>query len=113
MTQPPNSILPIGGSSRSSVAALPTARQRLLEAAKYDLNFANMGLLEGFKKRLLLFRQELQQPDQLSPWLAIAAFTATLIYSYWPGLLNAQSSWSNPQYSHGWIIPLFSIALLF
>ncbi|PHY01895.1 MAG: exosortase [Planctomycetaceae bacterium] len=113
MTQPPTSILPIGGSSRSSVAALPTARQRLLEAAKYDLNFANMGLLEGFKKRLLLFRQELQQPDQLSPWLAIAAFTATLTYSYWPGLLNAQSSWSNPQYSHGWIIPLFSIALLF
>lgn len=45
--------------------------------------------------------------------MTIAGLTALLVYSYWPGLLNAQSSWNNPQYSHGWIVPLFSAALLF
>jgi exosortase len=43
----------------------------------------------------------------------IAALAGMLAYSYWPGLLNAQASWSNPQYSHGWIVPLFSAGLLF
>ena len=71
------------------------------------------GLLEGTKRRLGEFREELGRPEGRSAWLSIAALTALLVYSYWPGLLNAQSSWSNPQYSHGWIVPLFSAALLF
>jgi len=71
------------------------------------------GLLEGFKRRFLEFREELRQPDQRGPWLAIAGLIGMLVYSYWPGLLNAQSSWSNPQYSHGWIVPLFAAGLLF
>ncbi len=59
------------------------------------------------------FAQEMQSPDQRTPWIVIASLVSMLIYSYWPGLLNAQSSWNNPQYSHGWIVPLFSLALLF
>jgi exosortase len=35
------------------------------------------------------------------------------MYSYWPGLLNASSSWDDAQYSHGWIVPLFATAILF
>ena len=71
------------------------------------------GLIEGTKRRLGEFSAELARPEGRSVWTAILLLTALLIYSYWPGLLNAQSSWSNPQYSHGWIVPLFSVALLF
>jgi exosortase len=71
------------------------------------------GLIEGTKRRLGEFLADLRRPEAASAWIAIAVLTVLLIYSYWPGLLNAQSSWSNPQYSHGWIVPLFSAALLF
>jgi len=71
------------------------------------------GLIEGTKRRLGEFLADLRRPEAASAWMAIAVLTVLLIYSYWPGLLNAQSSWSNPQYSHGWIVPLFSAALLF
>lgn len=73
----------------------------------------DMGLLDGCRNRLMRFAQEMQSPDQRTPWIVIASLVSMLIYSYWPGLLNAQSSWNNPQYSHGWIVPLFSLALLF
>jgi exosortase len=71
------------------------------------------GLVEGFRRRLVDFGRELRQADQRGPWIVIAFLTVLLIYSYWPGLLNAQASWSNPQYSHGWIVPIFSTLLLF
>jgi len=71
------------------------------------------GLVEGVRRRLVEFAGELQQAEGRNAWLAIAVLTLLLLYSYWPGLLNAQSSWSNPQYSHGWIVPLFSACLLF
>ena len=71
------------------------------------------GLIEGTKRRLGEFARELARPEGRGAWTAIAVLTGLLIYSYWPGLLNAQSSWSNPQYSHGWIVPLFTVALLF
>jgi exosortase len=71
------------------------------------------GLIEGTKRRLGECAAEFARPEGRSAWMAILLLTGLLIYSYWPGLLNAQSSWSNPQYSHGWIVPLFSVALLF
>ncbi|NBT12756.1 MAG: exosortase/archaeosortase family protein [Planctomycetia bacterium] len=71
------------------------------------------GLVEGVKRRMAEFRVEWSRPEGRNAWLAIAGLTGLLVYSYWPGLLNAQSSWSNPQYSHGWIVPLFSAGLLF
>jgi len=71
------------------------------------------GLIEGFRRRLVDFLGELQQPEGRNVWISIAALTFLLVYSYWPGLLNAQASRSNPQYSHGWIEPLFSACVLF
>jgi exosortase len=71
------------------------------------------GLIEGTKRRLGEFRAELGRSEGASVWSAIAVLIGLLMYSYWPGLLNAQASWSNPQYSHGWIVPLFALALLF
>lgn len=71
------------------------------------------GLLEIARVKFREWLHDLQQPDQRLPWITILSLTAMLAYSYWPGLLNAQASWSNPQYSHGWIVPLFSLGLLF
>ena len=51
--------------------------------------------------------------EQRTPWMVIASLTGMLVYSYWPGLLNARSSWDNPQYSHGWIVPICAAALVF
>ena len=76
-------------------------------------SYEDEGLWEGTLRRLSAFRRDLGRPEDRGAWIAIAGLTAMLIYSYWPGLLNAQASWSNPQYSHGWIVPLFSAGLLF
>lgn len=46
------------------------------------------------------------------PWLAIALLTGLLLWSYWPGLLVAAGTWSTPQYSHGWLVPLFAAAVV-
>ena len=69
--------------------------------------------LVGCRRRAAEFAADMRVPEQRLAWLVIGILTALLIYSYWPGLLNAQSSWNNPQYSHGWIVPLFAAGLLF
>jgi len=71
------------------------------------------GFVAGCRRRAAEFARDLRDPRQRLGWLMIGALSALLLYSYWPGLLNAQSSWDNPQYSHGWIVPLFAIGLLF
>ena len=70
-------------------------------------------LLEGFWRRLREWQAALRRPEELVAWLTIVGLTAGLVYSYWPGLMNARSSWNNPQYSHGWLVPLCSLALIF
>lgn len=71
------------------------------------------GLVSAFMGRLRQFLHDLRRPEEATAWTAIAVLTVLLVYSYWPGLLNARSSWDNPQYSHGWIVPLFTLGLLF
>lgn len=71
------------------------------------------GLITAFMGRLRQFLNALRRPEEATAWTAIAVLTGFLVYSYWPGLLNARSSWDNPQYSHGWIVPLFTLGLLF
>ncbi len=56
---------------------------------------------------------DLQKPQESMVWATIGVLSALLMYSYWPGLLNARSSWDNPQYQHGWIVPVINLALLF
>ena len=70
-------------------------------------------LVDGIRRRLGEWATDLRDADQRTPWAVIALLTGLLVYSYWPGLLNARSSWDNPQYSHGWIVPLCTAALLF
>lgn len=71
------------------------------------------GLVSAFMGRLRQFLHDLRRPEEATAWTGIAVLTGLLVYSYWPGLLNARSSWDNPQYSHGWIVPLFTIGMLF
>ena len=65
------------------------------------------------KRKWSEFRFDMRDPFQRTTMITIAIFTGLLIYSYLPGLTNAYIAWANPQYAHGWIVPLFSAALLF
>ncbi|MEX0668941.1 MAG: exosortase/archaeosortase family protein [Pirellulales bacterium] len=71
------------------------------------------GLLEGSLRRARAFAADMQSPDQRMPWIVATVLSGLLIYSYWPGLMNARSSWDNPQYQHGWIVPVFAVLMLF
>lgn len=91
----------------SAVARSPASTAAALPAPVEE------SLLAGVLRRLGDLAADLRRFDQAVPLLAVALLTGMLIYSYWPGLLNAKSSWSNPQYSHGWIVPLCALALMF
>jgi exosortase len=65
------------------------------------------------KRKWSEFRGDMRDPFQRTTMITIAIFTGLLVYSYLPGLTNAYIAWANPQYAHGWIVPLFSAALLF
>ena len=86
----------------------PPARRAL------ERTFSDDGSLwESVQLRLRALGEDLRQPDQRQPLVLIATLTVMLMVSYWPGLLGARASWNNPQYSHGWLVPLFSVAMLF
>lgn len=68
---------------------------------------------ESFRDRWRALLEDVQDPAQGPPLWTFAALLACLLYSYWPGLQRAAEAWNDPQYSHGWIVPLFSIATLF
>jgi exosortase len=70
-------------------------------------------LWESIRLRCRALAEDLAIPEQRWPLMLVAALTALLMFSYWPGLLSAKAAWNNPQYSHGWIVPLFSVAILF
>jgi exosortase len=70
-------------------------------------------LLDGCRRRLREWVAELREPQPRAAWITIGILALLLTYSYWPGLVNASASWSNPQYSHGGLVPLCSLALLF
>lgn len=63
--------------------------------------------------RCRALKDDLGVPEQWEPLAVAAALSAALLYSYWPGLVHASTAWNNAQYSHGWIVPLFTLAILF
>ena len=71
------------------------------------------GLVEGALRRARAFAADMRVPDQRLPWIVVAVLTAMLFYSYWPSLSQLPSFWDNPQYQHGWIVPVFTVLLLF
>ncbi len=46
------------------------------------------------------------------PWIVLGVLSLVLVYGYWNSLTEAAAYWAGPQYSHGWLIPLFTIVLL-
>lgn len=69
--------------------------------------------LPQLKRKWSEFLVDMRDPFQRTTMITVGFFTALLVYSYLPGLTNAYIAWANPQYAHGWIVPLFSAALLF
>ena len=102
-------LLPGGLGERRSAAASPAVAARMHTFPSVD----DVGLMAAAKLRGAAFLEDLREPAERSSWILIAAFTGLLIYSYWPGLMNAASSWDDAQYSHGWLVPLFGAAMLF
>ena len=46
-------------------------------------------------------------------WVVLGALTAGLLWSYWTTLGKLAARWAgDPQYSHGYLVPLFAAALL-
>lgn len=74
---------------------------------------ADEGLLDGTLRRAKAFAADLRDPVQGIPWIVIGALSALLLYSYWVSLAQLPSFWDNPQYQHGWIVPVFTVLLLF
>jgi len=73
----------------------------------------DVSLWDAVRLRLLALRDDLSDPEQRQPLVLVAVLTALLMFSYWPGFLNARAAWTSPQYSHGWLVPLFAVAMLF
>ncbi len=71
------------------------------------------GIVDGALRRAKAFAADMASPEQSMPWIVIAALTALLMFSYWPSLAQLPSFWDNPQYQHGWIVPVFTVLLLF
>ncbi len=50
-------------------------------------------------------------------WSALAALlpipTACLVWAFWPTFFDLIQAWNgNPQYSHGYLVPVFAVVLL-
>jgi exosortase len=104
----PSPILPLGpGKEPSPPEATPAVPSPTARAVPAD-----EGLVSGLLRRLREFATDLRSPDEAVTWTILAVLTAGLIYSYWPSLTNLPSTWSNPQYQHGWIVPVLTVVLL-
>jgi exosortase len=103
----PTPILPIGPRQGAQPTPSPGAPPVPVRPAPVD-----EGLFEGLRRRLAEFASDLKNPREAVAWGTILFLTCLLIYSYWPGMLNVRSSWSNPQYQHGWVVPVINLLLL-
>jgi exosortase len=52
--------------------------------------------------------------DQVIPWVTLSAMMVVLILVYGNSLdyRGAMKFWDNPKYSHGWLVPIFTLILL-
>ena len=50
--------------------------------------------------------------QQIETWAIFGALLLVLVWAYWNTLADAARSWDNPKYSHGYLVPLFTAALI-
>ena len=48
----------------------------------------------------------------LVPLATLSVLLVVLLWAYWNSLLTAARYWDNPKYSHGYMVPLFTLVLL-
>jgi exosortase len=101
MAKAVHSIVPAAAPDRPVPAAAPVP-------VDVDESF-----LVGCRRRAAAWAAELSRRETALPWAAIGALIVLLMYSYWPSLANLPSFWQNPQYQHGWIVPVLTGCLLF
>ncbi len=51
-------------------------------------------------------------PEQRGPLLALLGLTVLLVLAYWDMFALTSAAWSSDLYSHGWIVPVFALGLL-
>jgi exosortase len=51
-------------------------------------------------------------PSQRVPLITLAVLTVLLVAAYWDMFTLTSASWEDPLYSHGYIVPLFSLGLM-
>lgn len=51
-------------------------------------------------------------PSQRNPLIVIVSLTLLLVAAYWDTLRLVSSAWSEPLYSHGYIVPIFALVLM-
>jgi exosortase len=91
----------------------PSPAERRDSAVARPAPQVDEGIVEGALRRARAFVADMRSPDQRLPWIVIGTLTALLMYSYWVSLAQLPSFWDNPQYQHGWIVPVFTAMLLF
>lgn len=52
------------------------------------------------------------RPGQWFSWAALGVLLVVLLWSYWNSLSETAVYWQGPQYSHGFLVPLFTVFLL-
>jgi exosortase len=102
----PSPLQPVGSGQPVPAAASPPLPTR------GGMPPADEGLVAGLKRRIVDWATDLRSPEEWMPWATIAVLTFGLIYSYGPSLVALPSTWNNPQYQHGWVVPALSIVLL-
>ncbi len=55
-----------------------------------------------------------ENAHEITAWSILGCLLAVLIYSYWNSLdsRGVYQFWDNPKYSHGWLVPIFTLVLL-
>ena len=56
--------------------------------------------------------QPQSQSDQINSWCILGGMCAVIVWSYWNTIESLMGEWVRPQYSHGWLVPVFTAVLL-
>ncbi|MFV1981185.1 MAG: exosortase/archaeosortase family protein, partial [Rhodothermia bacterium] len=59
-----------------------------------------------------MFEDLRNRPDQLIPLVILMGLVLIVLWSYWNTLTWVAGFWEDPLYSHGWLVPLFTLVLL-
>ncbi|MEN6498617.1 MAG: exosortase/archaeosortase family protein [Thermoguttaceae bacterium] len=49
---------------------------------------------------------------RVASWVALGSLLVVLLWSYWNSLTETAVYWEGPQYSHGFLVPVFTVLLL-